>query len=173
MQLATERLTLAPHRVEDFDDHVALWADPVVTRFIGGKPFSAEDTWARMLRYAGLWSLVGHGPWAVREAATGRFVGDVGFVNFHRDVAPAFGDAPEGAWAIAPWAHGQGFAREALEAALGWIETTFGAPRTVCMIDPANTPSTALAERVGYAPYAETIYKDHPVTLFERCRVIS
>ena len=166
--LTTRRLTLAPHRAEDFADYAAMWADPVVTRFIGGRPFGAEDAWSRLLRYAGLWSLLGHGAWAMRETATDRFVGDVGFVNFHRAIEPAFGDAPEAAWATMPWAHGQGLAREALTAALDWIDTDRRAVRTVCMIDPANAASVRLAEAVGYCAYADTVYKDSQVRLFER-----
>lgn len=168
--LTTARLTMRPHARSDFDDLVAMWADPVVTRHIGGQPFAAEDTWTRLLRYTGVWALAGHGAWAVRETATGRYVGDVGFVNFQRTLDPPFGDTPEGAWATLPWAHGKGYAREALDAALGWIDSVYGAPRTVCMINPDNIASIRLAERVGYRAYADTTYKDHAVRLFERRR---
>jgi RimJ/RimL family protein N-acetyltransferase len=33
--IETERLRLRGHRLEDFPDSAALWADPLVTRFIG------------------------------------------------------------------------------------------------------------------------------------------
>ena len=41
--LETERLRLRGHRPDDFADSVAMWADPLVTRYIGGKPLSGED----------------------------------------------------------------------------------------------------------------------------------
>ena len=77
--LETERLVLRAHRVEDFSDLAALWADPVVTRFISGVPQTAEESWSRLLRYAGHWLLLGFGYWAVEEKATGNFLGEVGF----------------------------------------------------------------------------------------------
>ena len=35
----TDRLTLRAHRIEDFEDMCAMWTDPEVVRFIGGKVF--------------------------------------------------------------------------------------------------------------------------------------
>lgn len=40
--LETERLILRPHRVEDFPDVAALWADPVVVRHISGVQSTPE-----------------------------------------------------------------------------------------------------------------------------------
>jgi RimJ/RimL family protein N-acetyltransferase len=164
----TQRLTLSPHRAADFADSAAMWADPQVARFIGGRPFSAEESWSRLLRYVGHWAVFGFGYWCVRETASGAFVGELGFANLKRELEPPFEGAPEIGWALAVRAHGQGYAREACEAALGWGETHFGRVRTVCLIDPANLASIRLAERLGYTPYARTTYKDHPTVLFER-----
>ncbi len=38
--LETERLRLRGHRRDDFAASAAMWADPIVTRYIGGKPLS-------------------------------------------------------------------------------------------------------------------------------------
>ena len=51
--IATDRLTLRAHGTEDLKDMCAMWAEPQVVRFIGGKVFSREEIWARLLRYAG------------------------------------------------------------------------------------------------------------------------
>lgn len=166
--LQTPRLVLRRHTLEDFDDAVAMWADAGVARFIGGKPATREEVWARLLRYAGHWALLGYGYWVIRERASGRFVGEIGFADFHRDIDPAFGDRPEAGWALAPWAHGQGFAGEALAAILSWADGQFRTKSTVCMIDPANAPSLRLAEKVGYREYTRTLYKGAPTLLFER-----
>ena len=48
-----------------------MWSDAEVTRFIGGKPLSGEEVWARILRYAGHWSMLGYGYWLIEEKATG------------------------------------------------------------------------------------------------------
>ena len=50
--IETQRTILRAHRLEDFDAYAAMWADPVVTRFIGGKPRTREESWMRFLRHA-------------------------------------------------------------------------------------------------------------------------
>src|SRR5207253_97733 len=42
-EIDTERLTLRLPRREDFAEVARMWANPEVTRFIGGKPLSEED----------------------------------------------------------------------------------------------------------------------------------
>jgi RimJ/RimL family protein N-acetyltransferase len=166
--IETARLRLRGHRGEDFDDCAAMWADAAVVRHIGGRPFSAEETWAKILRYAGLWSLLGYGYWAIEDKASGRYVGDVGFADFKRAVQPSFDGAPEIGWALVPWACGQGFATEAVGAALGWGDWHLGAAATVCMIDPDNAASIRVAEKCGYREFARATYKNQPTILFRR-----
>ena len=86
--LETERLRLRGHRLDDFAASSAMWADEVVTRYIGGRPFTEEEVWARLLRYVGHWALVGYGYWVLEEKATGAFVGEMGFGDFKRDIQP-------------------------------------------------------------------------------------
>ncbi len=57
--LESERLKLRGHGLDDFIHSAAMWADPEVTRYIGGKPLTEEESWARLLRYVGHWSLLG------------------------------------------------------------------------------------------------------------------
>ncbi|MDO9488097.1 MAG: GNAT family N-acetyltransferase [Sphingomonadaceae bacterium] len=165
--LVTPRLTLRAHAVADFAESAAMWADEGVTRFIGGRPFTPEECWQRLLRYGGLWVLLGFGYWAVRETTTGRFVGEVGFGNFRRELDPPFGDIPEIGWALSPRAQGQGYAAEAVEAAVGWADAQ-RFDRTVCLISPDNRASIRVAERAGYLEYARTDFKGSPTLLFER-----
>jgi RimJ/RimL family protein N-acetyltransferase len=169
--LTTPRLTLSVHGLKDFGDCAALWADPDVVRFIGGRPFTSEEVWTRLLRYVGHWAAMGYGYWAIRERVSGRYVGEIGFGDFRRELEPPFGPSPEAGWALAPWAQGRGLAREALTAALSWGDGRMGAfSRTVCMIHPDNRPSITLATSHGYRPFAETRYKGSPTILFERVR---
>lgn len=150
-----------------------MWADASVTRFIGGRPSSREEAWTRILRYRGLWSLLGYGYWAVNERETGRYVGDVGFADFHRDITPSFNGAPEVGWALATWAHGQGFATEAVGAALAWgdshLERKHGEPtRYVCLISAENVGSIRVAEKCGFRCAHDATYKGAPTTVYER-----
>jgi len=165
--LTTPRLELRPHAASDYDDMLALWSDPAVTRFIGGKPSTEDEVWARLLRYGGLWNLFGLGYWVVRERSNGAFVGELGFAHFRRRLGPDFDDAPEAGWALSPQVQGKGFALEALTAALQWADGRIG-NRFVCMISPDNTPSIRLAERVGFKPFDVRSYKGSDSQLFAR-----
>jgi RimJ/RimL family protein N-acetyltransferase len=164
----TDRLTLRGHRAEDLHECAAMWGDPVVTRHVGGRPFSEEEVWSKLLRYVGHWSLLGFGYWVVRDRASGRFVGEVGFADFRRDITPSFDGAPEAGWVLLPWAHGRGLATEAVGAAIAWLETHGGRVRTVCMIDPGNAPSIRVALKCGFREWTRASYKGEPAILFER-----
>lgn len=168
--LQTGRLTLRGHTRADFDESAAMWADPRVTRHIGGRPFTQEESWARVLRYGGLWALLGYGYWVVVERASGRFVGEVGLADFRREVTPALGDAPEAGWVLAAWAHGRGYATEAVRAALAWGDAHLAAPRTVCMIAPENAASLRVAQTCGFREYVRASYKGEETLLLERLR---
>jgi RimJ/RimL family protein N-acetyltransferase len=164
----TARLSLRGHRIEDFEDSAAMWADVEVTRHIGGKPFTREESWTRLLRYAGHWCLLGYGYWVVRETASGRFVGEVGFADYQREIEPSLEGAPEAGWVLAPWAHGKGFAGEAVQAALAWGAAHLRSGRSVCIIAPDNLASIGLAERCGYRELRHADYHDRPIIVFER-----
>jgi RimJ/RimL family protein N-acetyltransferase len=166
--LTTARLTLRPHRPDDFDDMLRTWREPAVVEHFGGVPSTAEEVWARLLRYGGLWPLLGYGYWCARETATGRFAGEVGLAEFRRDITPTLAGAPEAGWVLATWAHGKGYAREATEAMMAWAGAVLEAPRTTCLIHPANAPSLRLAERLGFTRFAQTLHKGRDAILLER-----
>jgi RimJ/RimL family protein N-acetyltransferase len=166
--LETERLTLRGHRLDDFADSLALWTDPEVTRFIGGKPSTREEAWSRLLRYAGHWALLGFGYWAVTEKETGRFLGEVGFADSKREIEPSLDGLPEIGWVLAPHAHGKGYATEAVQAAIAWGDAHFNSRRTACIIAPENQPSIRVAEKCGYRELCRTTYKDKPTIMFVR-----
>ena len=168
IRLTTPRLTLRPHRLDDFDDSFALWSDADVARFIGGRPSTHEEVWSRMLRYAGHWDLLGYGYFIVHERDSGRFIGEAGLADFHRELEPGFGDTPECGWAFVPSAHGKGFATESVAAILAWRDQALKGDRTVCLVAPDNAASIRVAEKTGFGAYAETSYKGNPTVLMER-----
>jgi len=145
-----------------------MWGDPVVTRYISEQAFTREQSWSKILRYAGLWALLGFGYWAVEESASGRFVGEVGFADFRRDMTPSLGDAPEAGWVLAASAHGAGFATEALRAALAWSDQHLPGRATVCLIDPGNVPSLRVADKCGYREIAQGSYHGDPAIVMRR-----
>lgn len=168
MVIETERLRLAPHGLGHYEARAAMGANPHVMRFFGGALHSAEESWARVLRYAGHWALLGYGLFAVEERASGRFVGEVGLMDFRRGLGGDFDPFPEAAWVLDEWAEGRGYATEAITAAIGWYEQAFGHRRMVCIIAPDNAPSLRLAGKLGFEAYRDAVYHDRPVQVLER-----
>ncbi|TCR92936.1 GNAT family N-acetyltransferase [Rhizobium sp. BK376] len=166
--IETERLILRPHRLDDFDACSALWADADVVRHIGGTPSTREQSWARMIRYAGLWHHLGFGFLAIEEKSSGRFVGEAGFHEVLRDIVPSIEGTLEAGWAFSPSVHGRGYATEALQAMIGWAEAKLPDRRMTCIIAPENAPSLRLAEKLGFRQIALTTYSGKPTILFER-----
>lgn len=168
LQIDTDRLTLRPHTREDFADSLAMWSDATVTRHVGGRPFTHEEIWARLLRYVGHWALLGFGFWVVRERTTGRFVGEVGFADYQRDIDPPLDSIPEAGWALSPHAQGKGYATEALRAITSWADRRWPNMPTVCIIDPDNTASIRVATKCGYTQAKTATYRGNPSLIFER-----
>ncbi len=159
---------LVGHEARDFADCRDMWTNPEVTRFIGGKPSTPTDVWARVLRYIGHWSAMGFGFWVAREKSTNRFVGELGFADFKRDLDPSVDGVPELGYALAPWCYGQGFATEAVRAAVAWGDAHFGDRRTWALINPEAKASRRVAEKCGYRELKHTTMNERPIVLFER-----
>ncbi len=166
--IRTGRLVLRAHRRDDFAPLSAMWREPEVVRHIGdGVPMSEEEVWAKLLRFAGLWALLGFGFWAVEDKASGRLVGEVGFLDRGR-ADPLLSGAPEAGWALAAAFQGRGYGSEAMRAVLDWGDRRF--ERSVCVIDPDNQPSIALARRLGYADLGEVESHGRRRLAFQRRR---
>jgi RimJ/RimL family protein N-acetyltransferase len=166
--LTTERLVLTPVAATDLNDLLALWSDADFTRHIMGRALSGEEVWFRLLRDLGHWAALGYGNWSIR-LNDGAYLGSVGVFDYRREMEPPFAH-PELGWGVAPAFQGQGYAVEALRAALAWTDGHVASDATVCMISPENLASVRLAERVGYAPYAMADYKGSNVQLYRRPR---
>lgn len=171
--LTTPRLLLRPHRADDLDSCVELWQDAVVTRYTSGKPLARQDVWTRLLRHPGHWALLGFGYWVAEERESGRFVGEVGLGRFKRDLLagqPELDAVPEAGWVTLPWAHGRGYAGEAVGAVLGWRDAHLPGAETFCIISPENAASLRLAARVGFEVTGEAGAPDDRVLVLTRTR---
>lgn len=164
--LETPRLRLRGHRADDHAALSAIWADPVVVRHIGGKPSTSPEAWMRLLRYPGLWNLLGYGYWAIEEKSTGRCIGDIGYADFKRDLTPSLDGLPEMGWVLASDTHGKGYATEALTAVMAWGQSHFGEHQAVCIIAPENAASIRLATKAGFQFSREAIYHGSPILVF-------
>lgn len=166
--IETSRLKLRGHQVDDFAALAAMWAEPEVVRHITGTPSTEQQSWARLLNYAGHWTLMGFGYWAVEDKATGLYAGDLGFADFKRVIEPSIRGTPELGWVLAPRFQGKGYATEAVRAATAWADATFTGGRTVCMISPENLASIRVAEKGGFKEFARTTYVGSPTIMYER-----
>lgn len=169
--IETERLVLREQSAGDLDAAWALWSDPGVYRFIGGKPRPREDVWRRILANAGTWSLLGFGSWAVQRRSDGAYLGAVGLLDAQREIDPPFRpECIEAGWALSPAVHGKGLAGEAMRAVTAWCDAVLSDRPLVCMIAPENNSSIRLAEALGFREYARTAYGGEPTVLFERVK---
>ncbi|MDQ2817462.1 MAG: GNAT family N-acetyltransferase [Candidatus Eremiobacteraeota bacterium] len=168
-RLVTDRLVLRAHATDDFAACAAMWSQPQVVRHIGGMPSKPQQSWSRMLTYAGLWRFLGYGYWAIVERDGGAFVGDAGFADFKREMTPSIAGLPEAGWVLAPAMQGKGYASEAVAAMLAWADEHIDAERSVCIVDPDHRASVRVAEKNGYREIAQADYHG-PVTLFARDR---
>lgn len=171
--LETERLVLRGFRPDDLDAMTAMWAMPEVVRYIGGTPLSREQSWTRLLRHIGMWSVMGFGFWGIADKASGRLIGEAGFHEMRRDITPSIENTMEAGWGLVPAAHGRGYASEALNAMWSWAEANRkGAPVT-CVIDPRNAASLRLAERHGFRELARSTYQGSDIVVLRKAPISS
>ena len=169
--LTTARLVLRGHQAHDLDDCLTLWQEPAVIQYTTGRPLTRQDVWLRLLRHTGHWTLLGFGNWLAFEQSTGRLVGELGLGRFKRDFLhdhPELDPLPEAAWVLMPWAHGQGFASEALTAIFDWQDEHLPSLPSFCIIQPENTPSLRLASAFGFRSEMTLLQDDREWTVLLR-----
>ena len=137
-------------------------------RHLGGKPSSPTESWARLLRYACLWPLLGYGYWAVARREDGAYLGDAGIADWRRDLTPALDGAPEAGWMLRADAHGQGFATEAMQAVLAWVDRHLPGTATACIVDPEHAASLRVAAKLGDRETARSTVRGAPVEQLRR-----
>lgn len=164
----TPRLVLRGRTLADFPEYAAMWAAPEVARYTTINPLNAEDAWIKFTRMEGLWALTGYGFWLVEEKATGAVIGEIGLADFKRAITPSLDGMPEFGWVLAPSAHGRGYAKEAVAAALCWGERKFPGATFSCIIDPANAASISVAEAHGFRRTAIAPYRGVDIGIYQR-----
>ena len=141
-EILTDRLLLRLPVAADFDSWARFSADPEVMRFIGGVQPRAL-AWRSFLTMAGAWQIQGFSMFSVVVRDTGEWIGRVG------PWQPEGWPGPEVGWGLCAAHQGKGYAREAAVATIDWAFAHLGWTEVIHSIDPANTPSQALALRLG------------------------
>lgn len=166
--LETDRLVLRGFRSDDLDALTAMWSRPEVMRYVFSVPLSREQSWVRLLRHIGMWSVMDFGFWAITEKATGLLIGESGFHEMRRGLVPSVEGTMEAGWGLIPEYHGRGYASEVLETILPWAEANHRGAEITCIIDPDNAASIRLAQRHGFQEFARSTYQDSDIVVFRR-----
>ena len=140
--IETERLILRPTAMEDFDRWAEMMADENAARFLGGVQ-SRSVAWRGFMTMAGAWSMTGVAMFSLIDKASGRWMGRIG------PWTPDGWPGTEVGWGLHPDAQGQGYGLEAATAAIDYAFDVLGWADVIHCIDPDNTPSQRLAERLG------------------------
>ncbi|WGH80000.1 GNAT family N-acetyltransferase [Jannaschia ovalis] len=138
--IRTERLTLRPLGLRDFEALAAFYASPR-SGFVGG-PMDRAQVWRHLACEIGHWTLRGYGRFAVDETTTDAFVGVVGPWN------PEGWPEPELGWDLMDGHEGRGYATEAARAARDWAYST-GWRTAISLVAHGNDASARVATRLG------------------------
>lgn len=137
--IETARLTLRPPAPQDWPSYRAYRMTQRSTLRMG-----EGEAWTHFAAFFGHWALRGFGRFAVTLRATGQAIGHVG--PFRPEGHPE----SEITWTLwSPAVEGQGLALEAATAARDHAFGVLGWDTAVSYIDPANSRSIRLAERLG------------------------
>jgi RimJ/RimL family protein N-acetyltransferase len=141
--LTSRRLELKSFLPADAPDSFAV-TTPTLTRYMGWHPCASLEAFAHVWREWLQQMKAGTDVYLViRLKVTGNFLGMAGLHGI--------GPAPTiGIW-IKEAAHGLGYGREAVAAAIGWASALIGADDFAYPVAALNLPSRRLAESLGGA----------------------
>ena len=140
--LMTERLILRPPSADDFENWAIFCADPETMRFLGGVQARSE-AWRTMCGVVGAWTIRGYAMFSMIRRDTGAWIGRCG------PWMPEGWPGEEVGWGVMREHTGKGYAREAAIASIDYAFDALGWDHVIHTIDPENTGSIALAERLG------------------------
>lgn len=139
--IRTDRLLLRTPTLEDWPGFALLMTSDRA-QYMGG-PFSRGSAWGVFCHGIALWHLFGVGNLSIELRETKQCLGQIEI-----NQGPRFPE-PELGWQISGEAEGKGYAFEAAVAMRDWAFRERGLKTLVSYIDPGNTRSIRLAERLG------------------------
>ncbi|MEU5592790.1 GNAT family N-acetyltransferase [Streptomyces sp. NPDC020298] len=155
--LRTPRLILRPAESGDVSEFTRLWTDPDVRRFLGG-PVAEDQLTTYQQHFAGrphVFTVV------TRQEAT--VLGSVSI-----DPNSRFDGRREVSYSFLPEHWGQGYAREAVTAAVGWCldHVPSDDPSVIAVTQEANARSRRLLEAIGMRMISTFVEWDAPQTMY-------
>lgn len=164
--LETRRLTLRAMEMQDFPCLDGIVNGPGGSGVGGPQP--RDETWFDFAQMMATWTWRGHGWWTVcTHDDTTEALGFAGIGFEPGDQEPELG------YMFAQKAQRQGYATEVGQAVLRFARTHLGLKTLVSYINPDNTRSIAVAERLGAArdtdsetALAKTLPDESPVRVY-------
>lgn len=146
-------------QASDFEGYCELYGDEEAARHIGGA-LTRAAAWRKFLQMPGAWAIQGYAMFSVVDKATGEWLGQLG------PWQPQGWPGTEVGWSFRRAAWGRGYATEAAEVAIDWAFETLGWDEVIHCIDPENTASSRVAERLGSRKLRTSKmpppFEDHP-----------
>ena len=161
--LTTARLRLEPVCPAHYAGLRVLNADPLVMRFISGKPETPEETAAMIERVQGRWRQFGYSWWSFIEIESGELVGAGCIQHLGHDPA----NAHEIGWRLRPDRWGRGYAIEAARRMAAFAFDDLEAPLLAAICDPGNADSARVMQRLGMQCQGEAFWHGQAVTQYE------
>ncbi len=147
LALGVGPLALRPLELSDGADLLEEFSDPAVVEFMDIDPLTHLDQAEAIIRWAANLRALGAGlRWAIREQATGAWVGTCGF----NAIVVERGRRGEIAYDLAPRWQGRGVMAEILPAMIDFGFGRLALHRLEAMVTPGNHPSCRLLERHGF-----------------------
>jgi len=157
----TERLRVRPWRTGDLSPLTEMFGDPRFVKFTRG-PMSREqvEEWMRFKQR--LHQERGYSHWGVERLVDSRLIGYCGL---------AMQQLPEGSWLeigyrLAQDCWGRGLATEAATACRDWAFANLDYGELIAIIEPDNSRSIRVAEKLGMASRFDTVYHGRRVSVF-------
>jgi RimJ/RimL family protein N-acetyltransferase len=159
--VTTARLVLRRLAHHDLDALAAIQRDPETMRFLGG-PRSRARTGETLGWIIEAEREQGFGLWATTLRADGTLIGRCGIL-----VQDVEGETEhEIAYLLGSQWWGRGYATEAAAAIRDYARAELGLDRMISLIDPENTPSQAVARRIGMEHERDIVFEGRPTSVF-------
>jgi ribosomal-protein-alanine N-acetyltransferase len=157
----TSQLLLRHLAWDDLEDLAALYADPVIMRFISA-PRTYEETQHRLAEILSNYEAYGYGLWATIHKADNQFIGRCGLIPQRVDGEPEV----EIGYMLAKEYWGQGLATEAARAIRDYGFEKLGFDRLISLIDPENIASQKIALKNGLTYEKDTRFIDRTIRVY-------
>ena len=154
MWLETQRLILREFQLEDSSQLAPILANPQVMKFSPTGILSVEQTLIKVNSLINSYKKHGWGKWAIIHKEGHKLIGYCGLAVEQVDNV----NEPEIGYRLAPEFWGKGLATEAASAAVQQGFEKFKLPYILGIVDPANTASLKVLEKLGMRYERKTIF---------------